>query len=147
MPKAARSPAKSSSAAPAREPRKMSAYNKFMKEELARLKASKSPLDHKAQFKAAAAAWKKSPDRSGERWALSRSRSRSPVSTVSASRLGKENPFDLRAWLISDGDENGRSAFVLVLEFNAAAPGARAVRRWDPRIEVVKNRRFRVEAD
>jgi hypothetical protein len=40
-------------------PKKVSAYNQFMKDELARLKVQDKNLDHKQAFKLAAANWSK----------------------------------------------------------------------------------------
>lgn len=41
-------------------PKKLSAYNQFMKTELGKVKAANPKLDHKEAFKAAAANWKHS---------------------------------------------------------------------------------------
>lgn len=42
--------------------RKLSAYNKYMKTELAKHKEANPDMDHKTRFKAVAAAWKNSPE-------------------------------------------------------------------------------------
>ncbi|KAF9352646.1 MAG: hypothetical protein J3Q66DRAFT_338847 [Benniella sp.] len=42
--------------------KKLSPYNKFMKAELAKIKAEKPTLNHKDAFKEVAARWKDSPE-------------------------------------------------------------------------------------
>jgi hypothetical protein len=48
---------------PAKKKRKPSAYNVYMKKELARLKKKHPRSKHPALFKRAAKSWKRSPDR------------------------------------------------------------------------------------
>ncbi|KAL1919371.1 uncharacterized protein VTP21DRAFT_2064 [Calcarisporiella thermophila] len=43
-------------------PKKLTPYNKFMKEELAKIKKDKPDLNHKEAFKMAASRWKDSPE-------------------------------------------------------------------------------------
>lgn len=47
--------------APAKTGRKVSAYNQFIKSELAKVKAANPDLPHKEAFKKAASNWKASP--------------------------------------------------------------------------------------
>ncbi|KAF9933891.1 hypothetical protein FBU30_004059 [Linnemannia zychae] len=42
--------------------KKLSAYNKFMKAELAKVKTEKPSLNHKEAFKEVAARWKSAPE-------------------------------------------------------------------------------------
>lgn len=51
-------PPKSATTTTPKEPRKPSAYNIFMKDEMARVKAVQPTLDHKEIFKIAAGNWK-----------------------------------------------------------------------------------------
>jgi len=46
-----------------KKPRKPSAYNQYMKKELARLKKKHPRTNHQARFKKAAKSWKRSPER------------------------------------------------------------------------------------
>lgn len=48
---------------PKKKPRKPSAYNEYMKKELARLKKKHPRSSHTVLFKRAAKSWKRSPDR------------------------------------------------------------------------------------
>lgn len=49
--------------APKKKPRKPSAYNQYMKKELAKLKKKHPRTNHQARFKKAAKSWKRSAER------------------------------------------------------------------------------------
>lgn len=53
--------AKAAKSTTEKAPKKLSAYNVFMKTELAKVKAANPKLDHKEAFKVAAGNWKNSP--------------------------------------------------------------------------------------